>query len=203
VQLKAALKTWALGYVPTVLCIYAFALLLASGVLADWRPSLLGVFLAQTYGPLVAGSNAISVLACCAMILYLWRVTKSFRMAVLLGFATMGIHEFIFAGFEVVTLGRNMNMGPLDVVVEAAFIAGAVYYANRTERKILVLIPVLIIGYWLAFYAIDIGNWGRLVSYPAGQTVFNNVQVMYDQILTVFAWFLAVLPWALLRRPQK
>ena len=166
--------------------------LVIDGLLANWQLSFWGIFLAVDNGVLFQGVHALSVLGVCVAAFYLIWVKRSIPAGVLLAFSTATIHEYVWAGFEYVTLRQNQVVSLGYGVALLLFLAGGLYVSNRGEKKILGLILVACLSYWLILYGFNVTDWGQI----------QQPDLFAINVETVIGWLVPTTLWVFARKSK-
>ena len=154
---------------------------------ADWGWNLL---LVRSYGPLFPDVHALSVAAPVILAWVLVLRKQSLVMGVLIGFSVAAIHDFILVGAELVLTGAQWELGLSYTIIEIAWLAAAVRYASKGERKLMLLVAVSFVGVLTLGIAMgDIGTTapGRLNT-PAFFDLKNN-------FMEILGWDVGPVVW--------
>lgn len=175
------------GLIPSVIAGFVLLMLTANSLWADWGPNLL---LVRSYGPLFPNVHALSIAAPTILAWVLVFRKKSLAMGVIIGFSVAAIHDFILVGAELALVGRQWELGLYYAVIEAAWLAIAVRYASKGERKLMLLAAVgfscvLALGIALG----DVGTTAPgVLGTPPSFDLKNNLMEILGWVIGPFLW---------------
>lgn len=166
---------------------FALAVATANSLWANWSWD---VILVRSYGPLFPDVHALSVgSVVVAAYVMCWR-KKSLVKGVLLGFSIVPVHDFIWAGGELVISGSEHDLGLTYAVMYAALLAGTLYVASRRERTTIGLSALPMLAIFLIGLVFNLG--GTIVSGQGGTLKFDNP---ISNIGEIAGWATGALVW--------
>jgi hypothetical protein len=133
----------------TILSMPVLLLMTLNAVLADWNlSSVWGFLLSTTYGPLFPGVHAFSVASVVVATYWVVWATKSLPMGVLVGGATVAVHELTWAGLGLLSNIHNV-ITPFYALVYIAILAVALAVVHKKHKALILWVAAVSVSYYV------------------------------------------------------